>query len=70
VLGLGVSCVDTDGQSERYREMANELRLLVPKMKDAGVAEQLRLLAVSYERLAEHADAAPYPPQVTDEALL
>ncbi len=43
-------------QSDRYREIAKELHLLVSKMKHAEVAEQLRLLAISYERLAEHAE--------------
>ena len=43
--------------SERYREMAKELRLLLPKMKQPAAAEELRLLAVRYERLAEHAEA-------------
>ena len=40
----------------RYRELANELRLLVFKMKHTEAAEELRLLAARYERLAEHAE--------------
>ncbi len=66
--------MDTDAtrraQSDRYREIATELHLLVSKMKHAEVAEQLRLLAASYERLAEHAETgAPYPPKDIKEAL-
>lgn len=57
--------MDTDGTKtedhDRYRAIANELRLLIPNMMYAEVAEQLRLLAVSYERLAEHAEAMSYP---------
>jgi hypothetical protein len=34
-------------QSGRYREIADELRLLAPKTKYAEVAKQLRLLAIS-----------------------
>ena len=68
-----LSCVDTDttkrAESERYREIANELRLLVPTMKYSEVAEQLRLLAVSYERLAEYGEGAPYPPQDIEGTL-
>ena len=59
--------MDTDAteraQSGHYREMADELRGLIPKMKYAEVAEQLRRLAVSYERLAEHAERVPCEPQ-------
>jgi hypothetical protein len=65
--------VDTDStnraESERYREIANELRLLVPTMKYSEVAEQLRLLAVSYERLAEYGEGAPNPPQDIEGTL-
>jgi hypothetical protein len=38
---------------DHYRAVANELRLIVLRMKHAEVAEALRLLADSYERLAE-----------------
>jgi hypothetical protein len=44
-----------------YRDIANELRLIVLKMKQAEAAEELRLLAIRYERLAG-AEAAPYLP--------
>ncbi len=57
----GESAVDADAtrpvQCDRYREIAKEIHLLVSKMKHAEAAEELRLLAVSYEGLAEHAEA-------------
>lgn len=57
--------MDTDGTKtedhDRYRAIANELRLLIPNMIYAEVAEELRLLAASYERLAEHAVAMSSP---------
>jgi hypothetical protein len=72
-LAREASGVGTDSTnravSERYREIANELRLLVPTMKYSEVAEQLCLLAVSYERLAEHAEGAPHPPQDIEGTL-
>ena len=55
--------MDTDCRvrQELYREIANELRLLIPKLKDAEAAGELSLLVAQYERLAEHdAQAAPY----------
>lgn len=45
---------DTTSHCDRYRAIANELRLLAPKTKLAEAADELRLLAVSYERLAEY----------------
>jgi hypothetical protein len=61
--------VDTDMTShcDRYRAIANELRLLAPRMKLAKAADELRLMAVSYERLAERLEAAPYPPAGNSE---
>jgi len=44
---------------DHYREIANELRLIVPRMRHAEVAEELRLLAARYERLAQHAEVVP-----------
>ncbi len=66
--------MDTDAtrraQSDRYREIAKEIYLLVSKMEHAEAAGELRLLALSYERLAEHSETgAPYPPQDIKEAL-
>jgi hypothetical protein len=37
-----------DSQFDRYRAIAVELRHLIPKMQYAEVAEQPRLLAISY----------------------
>jgi hypothetical protein len=65
--------VDTDdskrAQCDRYRAIADALRLVVSKMKHAEAAEELRLLAVSYERLAEYAESAPYAPKDIEGAL-
>ena len=47
---------------DHYRAVANELRLIVLRVKHAKVAEALRVLADSYERLAEHTEAVSYPP--------
>jgi hypothetical protein len=47
--------------SDRYRAIASELRLIAPKMKLAKAAEELRLMAITYERLAEHHEAVSYP---------
>ena len=61
---------DTGGDhSGRYREIADELRLLLPKMKHPEAAEELRQLVASFERLAEHAEGAAYPPQDIEETL-
>jgi len=46
---------------DHYRAIANELRLIVLRMKHAQAAEELRILAGSYERLAEYAETAPHP---------
>jgi len=48
-------------QWDHYRAIANELRLIVLRMKHAEAAQELRRLAVSYERLAQHADGVSYP---------
>lgn len=45
-------------QCDRYRAIADALRFVVTRMKHAEAAEELRLLALSYERLAEHAEGA------------
>jgi len=41
-----------------YREMANEIRALVPKLKHRRAVADLRLLADRYERLAEYLEVA------------
>ena len=48
-------------QFGHYRAIANELRLIVLRMKHAEAAEELRRLAGSYERLAERAAGMSYP---------
>jgi hypothetical protein len=45
---------DADTESARYREMANEIRGLVPMLNHTEAAMDLRLLAVRYERVAEY----------------
>jgi len=65
--------VDTDdnirAQCDRYRAIAAALRFVVPKIQHADAAEELRLLAVSYERLAEHAERARYRQKDIEGAL-
>lgn len=46
----------------RYRSMANAILGLVATMKHSEVAEDLRLLALRYEKLADHFETAPNPP--------
>jgi len=55
--------VDTDStsHSDRYRAIASELRGLAVKMKIAKADDELRLMALSYERLAEHLEAVRDP---------
>jgi hypothetical protein len=52
---------DTDpgppGQAHRYREIASFVRKLIPLMQQPEVREQLRLLALEYERLAQGIEA-------------
>jgi hypothetical protein len=52
---------DTTSHSDRYRAIASELRLLARKMKLAKAAEELRLMAINYERLAEQLETVSYP---------
>jgi hypothetical protein len=65
--------VDTDdskrAQCDRYRAIADALRVVVQNMKHAEAAEELRLLAVSYERLAEHAEGAKDAPRDIEGAV-
>ena len=51
-----------------YRDIANELRLIVLKMKQAEAAEELRLLAIRYERLAEQRETAEIHERLQAEA--
>jgi hypothetical protein len=50
----------TEVERERYREMAAEIRALLPML--------LRLLAARYERLAEHLEAVPDTPHLRRQA--
>jgi hypothetical protein len=43
---------DTHGQTERYREKAINVRALIPTIGTPEVREQLRLIALEYDRLA------------------
>lgn len=45
--------------SERYREIANAVRSLIPLMEYEEVRAQLRLLAARYERLAKYLQLQP-----------
>ena len=66
--------MDTDdstrAQCDRYRAIADALRFVVRIMTHAEAAEELRLLAVSYERLAEHAEGAMDAPQDIEGAAV
>ena len=42
-----------------YRDMASEIRALVPKVKHHQAVADLRLLADRYERLAHYLEVAP-----------
>ena len=52
---------DTTSHSDRYRAIASEPRLLAREMKLAKAAEELHLMAINYERLAEHLEAVSCP---------
>lgn len=47
-------------ECDRYRAMANEIRALLPGLSHSEAAEDLRLVAIRYERLAERLEAAPW----------
>lgn len=44
-------------QKNRYREMALAVRALIPSMQYADARDQLSLLALQYERLAQGLEA-------------
>ena len=58
----------TEVERERYREMAAEIRALLPMLKYPEILEELRLLAARYERLAEYLEAAPDTPHLRRQA--
>lgn len=45
-------------ESERYREMASDIRALVPMLKHTEAAKDLCSLAARYERLAVYLETA------------
>jgi hypothetical protein len=51
-----------------YRDMASEIRDLLPLLVHSQAVEDLRLLADRYERLAEYLEAAPASPQLRRQA--
>jgi hypothetical protein len=51
----------TDVEREQYREMAKEIRALIPMLKNIEAAMDLRLLALRYERLAKHLEDSRVP---------
>lgn len=44
-------------KAERYREIANSVRALIPSMHDPEVRDQLDVLALEYEQLARCLEA-------------
>ena len=48
-----------------YREMANEIRDLIPLLLHSAAVADLRLLADRYERLAHHLEVLPGSPPDT-----
>ena len=62
---------DTDAmrraECERYSEIADATRALIPHVAQSEAAEDLRLLVVRYEKLADYLETAPYPPQDIEE---
>jgi hypothetical protein len=49
-----------------YRDMASEIRDLIPLLVHPQAVADLRLLAARYEKLAEYLEAAPETPQRAD----
>jgi hypothetical protein len=44
-------------KAERYREIANSVRALIPSMRSEEVRDQLDVLALEYEQLARCLEA-------------
>ncbi len=44
-------------KAERYREIANSVRALIPSMRNPEVRDQLDVLALEYEQLARCLEA-------------
>jgi hypothetical protein len=47
-------------ERDRYRAVAHEIRALIPRLSHSEAIEDLRLLAIRYESLAERLEAAPW----------
>ena len=58
----------TDVEREHYREVATEIRELFSVVKHPEAAEELRLLAARYERLAEYLEGAADTPLLRRQA--
>lgn len=58
----------TDVEREHYRQMATEIRELFCMIKHAEAAEELRLLADRYERLADYAQSVADSPLLRRQA--
>jgi hypothetical protein len=50
---------DGRAQADHYREIAGSIRALIPLMQYAAVRDQLGLLALEYERLAQCVETMP-----------
>jgi hypothetical protein len=44
-------------KAERYREIANSVRALIPSMQNSDVRDQLDVLALEYDQLARCVEA-------------
>ena len=50
-------------QAQRYREKANSVRALIPSMQYPEVRDQLGVLALEYEKLAQWLEALDESPR-------
>lgn len=58
----------TDVEREHYREVATEIRELFSVVKHPEAAQELRLLADRYERLADYLDGMAETPLLRRQA--
>jgi hypothetical protein len=58
----------TSGDSGRYRKLANDIRALVPNLRDPDVIEELRVVAACYDSLAQHLEARAELPNAADHS--
>jgi hypothetical protein len=56
------------GDSGRYRKLANDIRALVPNLRDPDVIEELQVVAACYDSLAQHLEALAELPHVADQS--